>query len=59
MRLEPILLEAMEMSVMSKFNYVLVDDEGNAIRFFDYQAAGTIKIVEPIFDITKCEEAPF
>jgi hypothetical protein len=27
--------------------YVLLDDEGNVIRYFDYPAEGTVEIVEP------------
>lgn len=27
--------------------YVLLDDEGQPIRYFDYAAEGTVEIVEP------------
>lgn len=30
-----------------KKRYALLDDEGNAIRFFDYPAQNTIEITEP------------
>jgi len=31
--------------------WVLLDDEGQPIRYFDHPAEGTIKIVEPKFVI--------
>jgi hypothetical protein len=41
--------------------YVLLDDEGNVVRYFDYPAEGTVKVVEPklTFDemLDKCGEA--
>lgn len=52
-------LDKMETLDMSQFKYVLVDDEGNIIRYFDHPAEGTIKLLPPIFDINKCEPAPF
>lgn len=52
-------LEATETLAMSQFKYVLIDDEGNIIRYFDHPAEGTIKLTAPIFDINKCEPAPF
>lgn len=41
--------------------YVLLDDEGNAIRYFDWQAPGTVKVQEPKYEIdwNNFEEAPF
>ena len=30
-----------------KMKYVLLDDEGQPIRYFDYFAEGTVEIVEP------------
>jgi hypothetical protein len=41
--------------------YVLLDDEGNVVRYFDYPAEGTVEVVEPklTFDemLDKCGEA--
>jgi hypothetical protein len=41
--------------------WVLLDDEGNVVRYFDYPAEGTVEIVEPklTFDemLDKCGEA--
>jgi hypothetical protein len=41
--------------------YVLLDDEGNVVRYFDYPAEGTVEIVNPklTFDemLDKCGEA--
>jgi hypothetical protein len=27
--------------------YVLLDDEGNVVRYFDYPAEGAVEIIEP------------
>ena len=42
-----------------KREYVLLDDEGNPIRYFDYPAEGSVKIEEPkfILDWNNYEEA--
>ena len=41
--------------------YVLLDDEGNVVRYFDYPAEGTVEVVKPklTFDemLDKCGEA--
>jgi hypothetical protein len=41
--------------------YVLLDDEGNVVRYFDYAAEGTVEVVNPklTFDemLDKCGEA--
>lgn len=44
-----------------KEKWVLLDEEGNVIRIFNYQAAGTIQIKEPEVevDIANFEPAPF
>ena len=41
--------------------YVLLDDEGHPIRWFDYPAEGTVEIKEPEYKIdwNNFEEAPF
>ena len=41
--------------------YVLLDDEGLPIRYFDYPAAGTMLVAEPKYEIdwNNYEEAPF
>ena len=31
--------------------YVLLDDEGQPVRYFDYQAEGTVEIKEPEYVI--------
>lgn len=40
--------------------YVLLDDEGNAIRYFDYPAEGTVEVKEEVWkvDWDNFEEAP-
>jgi hypothetical protein len=44
-----------------KQKYVLLDDEGEPIRYYDYPAVGTVEIKEPKFviDWDNIEEAPF
>jgi hypothetical protein len=41
--------------------YVLIDDEGNVVRYFYYPAEGTVEVVEPklTFDemLNKCGKA--
>ena len=39
--------------------YVLLDDEGQPVRYYDYPAEGTIEIVEPkyVVDWDNYEEA--
>ena len=46
---------------MSQRKYVLLDDEGNPVRYFDYPAEGTVEIVEPKYEVdwNNFEEAPF
>ena len=41
--------------------YVLLDDEGQPIRYFDYAAEGTVEIKEPEYKIDwdNFVEAPF
>lgn len=41
--------------------YVLLDEEGNPIRYFNYPAEGAVEVVEPkhIIDWDDYEEAPF
>ena len=34
-----------------KMKYVLLDDEGQPIRYFDYTAEGTVEIKEPEYKI--------
>lgn len=40
--------------------YVLLDDDGQPIRYFDYHAEGTVEIKEPKYKIDwdNYEEAP-
>lgn len=46
---------------MLQRKYVLLDDEGNPVRYFDYPADGTVEIVEPKHEIDwdNFDEAPF
>jgi hypothetical protein len=41
--------------------YVLLDDEGNVVRYFDHPAEGTVEVIEPkpSYDelLDKCGEA--
>jgi hypothetical protein len=41
--------------------YVLLDDEGNVVRYFDYLAEGAVEVVEPKLTfnemLDKCGEA--
>lgn len=41
--------------------YVLLDDEGQPVRYFDYPAEGAVEVVEPKYkvDWDNFEEAPF
>jgi len=43
--------------------YVLLDDEGKPIRYFDYPHHGTVKVVEPKITfnqiLEKCGESLF
>lgn len=32
---------------MSKKVYVLLDDEGRPVRYYDYPTTGTVEVVEP------------
>lgn len=32
---------------MNKMKYVLLDEEGQPIRYFDYPAEGAVEVVEP------------
>jgi hypothetical protein len=47
--------------MIKKTTYVLLDDEGNVVRYFDYPAEGTVEIVEPKLTfnemLDKCGEA--
>jgi hypothetical protein len=49
------------MQKTTKIKYVLLDDEGQPIRYFDYPAEGAVEVVEPklTFDemLDKCGEA--
>lgn len=36
---------------MDKMKYVLLDDEGNIIRYFDYSAEGTVEIKEEVWRV--------
>jgi hypothetical protein len=36
--------------------YVLLDFDGNPIRYFDYQATGTVKVKKPKFNFDDYEE---
>ena len=49
------------MRVKRKTMWVLLDFDGSPIRYFDYQATGTVKIrVEiPQFNLDLCEECLF
>lgn len=46
---------------MSQHKYVLLDDEGNPVRYFDYPAEGAVEIVEPKYEVDwdNFDEAPF
>lgn len=35
------------MQKTTKMKYVLLDDEGQPVRYFDYPAEGTVEVVEP------------
>ena len=45
--------------MIKKTTYVLLDDEGNVVRYFDYPAEGTVEVVEPkyVVDWNNYEEA--
>lgn len=44
---------------MTTKKYVLLDDEGQPVRYYDYPAANTIEIIEPkyVVDWNNYEEA--
>jgi hypothetical protein len=35
------------MATAVKNRWVLLDEEGEPVRYFDYEAEGTVKVVEP------------
>lgn len=36
-----------QMATAVKNRWVLLDEEGEPVRYFDYEAEGTVKVVEP------------
>ena len=39
--------------------YVLLDEEGNPVRYFNWQAPNTVKVKKPKFNLDDFEEALF
>ena len=46
-----ILLEQTETMAYTTPKYVLLDEEGNPIRYFDYPAEGTVEVKEEVYKI--------
>lgn len=49
------------MTIQGSKTYALLDDEGQVVRWFDYQATGSIEVVEPkyVVDWNNYEECLF